>query len=133
MRDSVIRWSSVCALLDMYVLKKVGNRGEEKTEMIESTECRETGREMQRERERDTEIRSYRKKSTNKGRERLSLIKSKGGREEGRANSTHIDEESDLCSMFTHFPYHPHHSDGHGDSHLIPPPLLSFSRLLALW
>ena len=88
MRDSVIRWSSVCALLDMYVLKKVGNRGEEKTEMIESTECRETGREMQREREReryrDTEIRSYRKKSTNKGRERLSLIKSKGGREEGR-------------------------------------------------
>ena len=84
MRDSVIRWSSVCALLDMYVLKKVGNRGEEKTEMIESTECRETGREMQRERERDTEIRSYRKKSTNKGRERLSLIKSKGGREGGR-------------------------------------------------
>ena len=53
LRDSVIRWSSVCALLDMYVSKKVGNRGEEKTEMIESTECRETGREMQRERERE--------------------------------------------------------------------------------
>ena len=58
MKNSVIRWWSVCALLDMYVLKKVGDKGEEKTEMIESTECRETGREMQRERERyrDTEL-----------------------------------------------------------------------------